>query len=818
MKWKCSSKRERILLIVSGALLAAVLCFLMLNTGKFSTTQTYYDGEPTGVKEGSKNLFISSEPLSLKGNRTYEKSFVATENCLSGVGMSFKCANSDNRSGSLTATITEKDGNELNKKDLDLHELVNNKLYMISFSDGIRGGISLKKGESYNLILESKDLESDVFFSVNTSEDDHKTIYSVFMYSKIKKAVLGLCIALIIIGAVMLLIPFTIVQDAVLLRIMFLVTPILCYIAMMKVSGRSFFECIKSIMTYAGVLNLIIIIFVMTLAYLITNRTKIAIILTTLLNLLFVLANYALISFRGKPLIAADIGQWKTAAMVADSYTIELDQSAIIALVLSAVWVAVALSLRNHRGLRMRNRLILIGLWIIFGVGMYNYVFVSDSISDHGVTVSDWDPLRSYNANGYHISFVITIRHSRIEKPEGYSAEDIKAIASDYRSDIAQKAEKTTKKTPNVLVIMNESFSDLSIYGEIDTSDEVIPFFNSLKKDTVKGTLHTSILGGHTAVSEYEFLTGNSQRFVYASAIPYSSVIKGKSPSITWDFKAQKYGGNIAFHPGYAVSYNREAVYPLLGFDDHISSEDMTSPKRIRGFISDEADYERVIYEYDKYRHAEKNRPFYMFNVTIQNHGGYSLSDGEVKPHQIDVEDPELDGEETEQFLNLMKISDQQLEMLIEYFSRVKDPTVIMMYGDHQPRVSNSFYETMRERNPGKSEIEEREQSYRVPFMIWANYDIEEKDGVELSVNYLSPYLKSVIGAPMTGYQKYLLDLMKEVPVITAICTIDKNGVLTNSDDTIEQQELIDEYRKIQYNQLVDKDNQPGEFYYLREQ
>ena len=165
-----------------------------------------------------------------------------------------------------------------------------------------------------------------------------------------------------------------------------------------------------------------------------------------------------------------------------------------------------------------------------------------------------------------------------------------------------------------------------------------------------------------------------------------------------------------------------------------------------------------------------------------------------------------------------MKISDQQLEKLVEYFSRVKEPTVIMMYGDHQPRVSDSFYETMRERNPGKSEIEEREQSYRVPFMIWANFDIEEKDGVELSVNYLSPYLKSVIGAPMTGYQKYLLDLMKELPVITAICTIDKNGVLTNSDDTIEQQELIDEYRKIQYNQLVDKDNQPGEFYYLREQ
>lgn len=317
-------------------------------------------------------------------------------------------------------------------------------------------------------------------------------------------------------------------------------------------------------------------------------------------------------------------------------------------------------------------------------------------------------------------------------------------------------------------------------------------------------------------MSEFEFLTGSTQQFLPFNSVPYTSVVTGELPSLAWEMKSRGYGGITAFHPGYATSYRRDKVYPLLGFNEHISSESIAVPERIRSFISDREDYNRLIEEYEKYRKENKDKPYFMFNVTIQNHGGYALDNGEVEPHQIEIKDSELQYEEVGQFLDLMKISDQQLERLVKYFSKVDEPTVIMLFGDHQPRVENEFYVTMYSRKGNLSEIEKQDMRYRVPFIIWANYDIDEQKNLEIGANYLQTLLLDTIGAPLTGFQKYQLDLMKKVPVISDKITIGEDGVLHAPGEATPYDEAINEYRILQYNMLVDRRHTVSEFFNLK--
>lgn len=57
---------------------------------------------------------------------------------------------------------------------------------------------------------------------------------------------------------------------------------------------------------------------------------------------------------------------------------------------------------------------------------------------------------------------------------------------------------------------------------------------------------------------------------------------------------------------------------------------------------------------------------------------------------------------------------------------------------------------------------------YEVPYVIWANYDIPEADGWNLSANYLAACMMEVSGIPLADYQNYLLELQREIPVISS--------------------------------------------------
>lgn len=594
-------------------------------------------------------------------------------------------------------------------------------------------------------------------------------------------------------------------------RFFLILSPFAAYYMMQTFCNYDLISFFEQLFSARGFFNMLIYILICVICYLITNRAKYAAVLTMIITYISGLANYYVWEFRDCPIVAADIASLQTAADVANNYSYSMGMGAVWATVLLISFISIVISIDTYKGLNWRRRIAVLLVGCIMTTGMWGIFFHSELMKKLDISVSVWMPQRDYARTGCALSFLLTWTYYVVEKPEGYSVECAQEIAEGYISD---QAGESDTKTPNVIAIMNESFADLSVDADIETTEDYMPFIHGLEDNTVKGNLYVSVLGGNTANSEFEFQTGNSLAFFPSRSVPYNSYLRDVTGSLTWTLRDQGYEGNIAIHPYFPEGWSRPIVYPLLGFTDFISQDDFRDRTYVREFISDECDYNRLIQEYEEKR-EETDSPFYEFSVTMQNHGGYAGTHGLVE-EEIKVTDPANADDQLTQYLNLIKKSDEAFEKLIKYFEKVDEPTVIVMFGDHQPGFTDSVYDGLMGQSTDTLDIEDTAKMYQVPYVIWANYDIEE-DNLDMSANYLSSYLLNLTGAKMTGYNKYLLDLMKKLPVISAICYIGDDGVVHATGEESAYSELIREYQTLQYNNMFDVDNRISDFFFLKE-
>ena len=302
-----------------------------------------------------------------------------------------------------------------------------------------------------------------------------------------------------------------------------------------------------------------------------------------------------------------------------------------------------------------------------------------DLMKKHGITVSVWEPSRNYATNGSLLSFFLSYTYYVVEEPDNYSVSKVEQITASYTSDSVSG--QNAEVRPNIIAIMNESYSDLNIDGKLETTEDYMPFVHNLSEDTVKGNLYVSVFAGNTANTEFEFLTGCSMAFLPYRAIPYNSYIKDTFPSLTHNLVADGYTGNEAIHLATKSSWSRDKIYPLLGFQKFIGAADIDQIAYIRNFASDQTDFDLLISEYESARKQTRD-PFYVFTVTIQNHGGYSASQRLIDT-PIQITSAEQKDEAAEQYINLIRTTDLAFENLVSYFKNVEEPTVIIMFGDH---------------------------------------------------------------------------------------------------------------------------------------
>lgn len=558
-----------------------------------------------------------------------------------------------------------------------------------------------------------------------------------------------------------------------------------------------------------------------------TGRVSRALGIQTAFCAVYGLANYFVLEFRGAPIQPWDILSIGTAASVADNYEYRLDKDALTALIGLLVLLAAEFFLRadfygpfkSRRALKKeaaagsapkadtpertpakRRRVIIVrtALCLVTGLLCFGYTKMlhNEDFVQKKLRLYDklFTPTTIQFKNGTVTAFLMELQYMSVEKPSGYNEKDAREALASYETA------GTPANTPNIIVVMNEAFSDPAVLGGFTTNEDYMPFVHSLLRgaeDTVSGLLNVSVKGGNTANTEFEYLTGNSMAFLPYGSIPYQQYIKNETPSMASWLSGFGYR-TVAMHPYRAAGWDRNKVYPLMGFDEMYFQEFYKDSGVIRKYVSDEADYEKIIQIYEQ---KEPGEPLFLFNVTMQNHSSYNdWADYDNFSPDITVDGS--DSEVLSAYLSLMKLSDQATERLVDYFAKEEEDTVIVFFGDHQP--TDSVVNPVLKLNGTSSSslsAEEEALRYQVPFFIWANYDIEEESGLNISANYLASRTLDAAGLPKPGYFSFLSELEKQAPVISANHVSLSDGTFSSADD---QDELLREYKTFQYHQLFD--------------
>ncbi len=611
--------------------------------------------------------------------------------------------------------------------------------------------------------------------------------------------------------------------------------------ALIPIATMTMTECLNSIfiydMTYLGFMgNYVVILLLYFLLFALSGSIKISILSLTPVFFGFALAHAYLANFRGTPFIPMDFLSVTTAINVGSTYDYTPTDIMITGALLFIFLMVLGFKVSTPKFTLVTKIITRVFTGAVFLI-IAGIFYLTSIFADMGIKPDFWNQTRGYRNYGFVYNFVCNTKYLYMSTPPGYDPNDIQGFV-DKETDKTENKVPITENAPNIICIMNESLADMSVLGEFTTNEDYMPFMRSLTENTVKGNLYVPVIGAGTSNTEFEFLTGHTTAFLPSGSNAYMLYIKNPIASLVSTLEGQGYS-SLSFHPYYASGWNRISVYNNMGFNSFVSLEnlidislmdayienssnpdflqdliDQNYPDRagmlLRQYISDAYDYKFIIEDFEA---RDKTVPYFMFNVTMQNHGGYTTPARNFE-ETIYLTSASKEYIKANRYLSLVKKSDIAFQELINYFRNVKEPTIICMFGDHQPSIESAFIrEVMGVSDLTNLTIEQEQKRHATPFFIWANYDIEEKQIDKLSSNYLAAYLLDIAGVKTTKYNEYLLKLSEKLPVINAVGYIDAENNYYKWSNNTQYTTLLAEYEKIQYNNIFDYAHKNDIFY-----
>lgn len=417
---------------------------------------------------------------------------------------------------------------------------------------------------------------------------------------------------------------------------------------------------------------------------------------------------------------------------------------------------------------------------------LWCYVSVPDYAEDAKIHVDSWFTYDSYRTYGWLNTFVTVAQDMVVERPDGYSKETVEEADADEASaydeeragdgSAAQAAqEQFDELRPSVVVVMDETFSDLSEFDGLHAGYPGPDFFkNGLVGTVTRGDLSVSVNGGGTCNTEFEFLTGNSMAFFGTGMYPYSTYDFAGCQCLPRQFADMGYT-TTAIHPNYPTNWDRDVIYRDMGFQSFLSIEDFAGASLVHNEVSDAATFDKVL----ELLEGDES-PQFIFDVTMQNHSGYSR--GGI-PEEFRTDYVPSDWGDADQvaalneYLGCIEASDAALEDFIGKLGQLDRPVVVVFFGDHQPGFTKDINEAFY---PEDGSAEYVQRVYRTPYFIWANYDVAGSGRYTqdnpTSASYLSALLMESIGGPMDDYQKTQLQASRDLPLLNLYGFSDSEG------------------------------------------
>ena len=535
-----------------------------------------------------------------------------------------------------------------------------------------------------------------------------------------------------------------------------------------------------------------------------TNYIVLCSVITHVLCFVWGIANYYVSLFRGTPILPWDFTALGTAAAVADSYRFSLNLQMVVCLLLLAGMIFLLRKQLLRGRFRPSQKRLRLRAGYLCAIAACAYpVLHPAALETFGIQTDVWDQSGSYSQDGALAVFLRNTQFMSVEEPQDPSAENIERIAAGVTE---KEPAVSTDTRPNIVAIMNESWADFEDFGNLSLSESVTDYIDSLD-NLIFGHTYTSVFGAGTSASEFEFLTGNSMAFLPSGSIPYQQYILEPSASLASLLRENGYR-TLAFHPGERTSWQRNQAYPLLGFDEFKCVEDMDVPvTEEHGYVSDQSSFSQIIYEFE---HKDPEERLFLFNVTIQNHGSYTVED---YPAEVQLTDEPGKYPMAEQYLTLANKTDEAFRLLVDYFSQQEEPTIILMFGDHQPSVEQEFLDKAYGVTQDQMTMEQYMGKYKTPFLIWANYDLPDDEIPTTSLNFLGQYLLSYAGIENSLYENYLQNFQEVLPAMTFVGYIDQNGKAYSHLEQNEYTALIEDYRTLAYDNLFGGQSRHAQYY-----
>lgn len=478
------------------------------------------------------------------------------------------------------------------------------------------------------------------------------------------------------------------------------------------------------------------------------------------------LAHFLKVQLKGEPLLPMDVFNFREATMIAPEMNIQFQRGFLVSLLMIAFWLLL-IWLVQRRVWQPFNRFRLLfgGVSLVIGVCLLTGLSQSSWQRQSQMMDIRYNLSQHYRYNGFVAGTFLNLSTAKVQPPEGYAQQAIQPLLQWNDPLLAQGTDEKTK--PHLIVLQMEAYADPRLWDEgltfkpdpfkgIETYDEQMQRFQML----------VSVLGGSTATTEFEFLTGFNMAHAPQGIMPFVQYMNKARPSLAWDLRNMGYQ-TVGMHPNTGRFYSRNNAYPQLGFEIFKDIESFEEPEYFGPFVSDESFVDQVIKDYES---RDVQRPLFYFGVSIQNHGPYQhaalMKMYDVEPGAANLSP--LQVQELRNYAGNLQEGTQALLRLLDYFRKEEEPVIVVVFGDHH---ANWTWESQLPQT-----LELIAAKYTTEAFIWSNYPLEPIDRGLLHASHLSSALLKWAGLPMNAYYQSLYRQSQTMLAYNPFIYIDDKG------------------------------------------
>ncbi|MBR3753300.1 MAG: LTA synthase family protein [Ruminiclostridium sp.] len=353
----------------------------------------------------------------------------------------------------------------------------------------------------------------------------------------------------------------------------------------------------------------------------------------------------------------------------------------------------------------------------------------------------------------------------RIHTENTLASLDSVGLADYFRADAAQERPPVSLETsPDIIFITSEAFFDVTHLPGLTFETDPLPVFHALSQTCTNGRFLSNNYGGGTGWVEMEmFTTLTSSHLMEGDTLSTLDPAVYETLPTTVRLLEKAGYSTLSLHAHTAELYDRETIYPAIGFDEVCFIDDFwVEPERSGNYASDESFAREIIARYEA---RDPGAPCFIYGLSMENHQSYypeKYGEPSGFPAQCDLLSQE-DLTYLDSLVMGLNHADASLGMLTDYFSQCPRPVMLVFVGDHLPSMNLADGEDIYtclgispDTDSSQWEAETLAEILSTDYLIWTNYEEEALPDRTESCTFLGLHVLQRTGLPLNQYFTWL--------------------------------------------------------------